>query len=101
MQQPLPFHPVEFAARLHKRFVFIHPFIGGNGRAARLLMNTALTQDGYMLAIIPPVLRQEYIETLEHTHKDDGPFVAFIAEGVYETQKEIMKLLYIPFPGLP
>ncbi len=94
------FHPVEFAARLHKRFVFIHPFIDGNGRVARLLMNTALIQDGYMLAIIPPVLRQEYVNTLEHAHKDDGPFVTFIAERVYETQKEIMRLLHIPFPKL-
>ncbi|WP_244648244.1 Fic family protein [Ruminiclostridium herbifermentans] len=36
-----------FAAQIHKRFVFIHPFIDGNGRVARLLMNTALIQDGY------------------------------------------------------
>jgi Fic family protein len=95
------FHPVEFAALLHKRFVFIHPFIDGNGRVARLLMNTALIQDGYMLAIIPPVLRQEYINTLEHAHKDDGPFLTFIAERVYETQKEIMRLLHIPLPKFP
>ncbi len=39
------YHPVEFAALLHKRFVFIHPFIDGNGRIARLLMNAALIQD--------------------------------------------------------
>lgn len=38
------YHPVEFAAQLHKRFVFIHPFIDGNGRISRLLMNTALIQ---------------------------------------------------------
>ena len=36
------YHPVEFAAQLHKRFVFIHPFKDGNGRVARLLMNLAL-----------------------------------------------------------
>lgn len=94
------FHPVEFAAQLHKRFVFIHPFIDGNGRISRLLMNTALIQDGYMLALIPPILRQEYISTLELAHKDDRPFMNFIAERVYETQKEIMRLLHIPFPDL-
>ena len=92
------YHPVEFAAQLHKRFVFIHPFIDGNGRLSRLLMNTALIQDGYMLAVIPPVLRQEYISLLERAHKDDRPFVDFIAERVLESEKEIMRLLHIPFP---
>jgi len=95
------YHPVEFAAQLHKRFVFIHPFIDGNGRISRLLMNTALIQDGYMLAVIPPVLRQEYISLLEHAHKDDKPFMDFIAERVLESEKEIMRLLHIPLPELP
>ena len=35
-------HPVTLAAEVHKRFVFIHPFIDGNGRVARLLMNLIL-----------------------------------------------------------
>jgi Fic family protein len=39
-------HPVEFAAIIHKELVTIHPFIYGNGRAARLLMNLALLQAG-------------------------------------------------------
>lgn len=95
------YHPVQFAAQLHKRFVFIHPFIDGNGRVARLLMNTALIQDGYMLAIIPPILRHEYISLLEQAHGDDQPFMDFIAERVLESEKEIMRLLHIPFPNLP
>ena len=89
-------HPVEFAAQLHKYFVFIHPFIDGNGRLARLLMNAALIQDGYMLAVIPPVLRREYIDLLEQAHIDDRPFMDFIAEQVMETEKEVMRLLHIP-----
>ncbi len=93
-------HPIKFAAQLHKRFVFIHPFIDGNGRIARLLMNTALIQDGYMLAIIPPVLRHEYISLLKKAHLDDQPFMDFIAERVMESQKEIMRILHIPFPYL-
>jgi len=88
-------HPVEFAAQLHKRFVFIHPFEDGNGRVARLIMNLALLQDGYMLAIVPPVLRHEYIQLLEKAHTDDQPFIDFIAERVIETQKDIMRLLHI------
>jgi len=47
-------HPVLFAAMLHLKFVTIHPYIDGNGRVARLLMNAALIQGGYMLAIVPP-----------------------------------------------
>jgi len=92
------YHPVEFAAQLHKRFVFIHPFIDGNGRICRLLMNRALLQDGYMLAIIPPILRQEYISLLELAHTNDQPFKNFIAERVLESEKEIMRLLHMPMP---
>jgi Fic family protein len=89
------YHPVEFAALLHKRFVFIHPFIDGNGRLARLIMNTALIQDGYMMAIIPPILRSDYIQFLEKAHQDDKPFMEFIANRVYETEKECIRLLHI------
>lgn len=91
------YHPVEFAALLHKRFVFIHPFIDGNGRISRLLMNTALIQDGYMLAVIPPVLLHDYISLLEQAHKNDQPFVEFIANCVLESEKEIMRLLHVEF----
>ena len=48
------YHPVKFAAQLHLRFVTIHPFVDGNGRITRLLMNTSLLQDRYMIAIIHP-----------------------------------------------
>ena len=89
-------HPVQFAAQLHKRLVFIHPFIDGNGRISRLLMNTALIQEGYLLALIPPILRQEYIGMLERAHRDDIPFLDFIAERVLESEKEMMRLLHIP-----
>ena len=89
------FHPVEFAAQIHKRFVFIHPFVDGNGRISRLLMNTALIQKGYLPAAIPPVLRQEYIGNLELAHKDDRPFMDFIAEQVLESERQIMRQLHI------
>lgn len=87
-------HPVEFAAVIHKELVTIHPFIDGNGRAARLLMNLALLQAGYPVAIIPPVLRRDYLDTLNRTHKgDDGPFISFIAGVCYESAKEYLRLL--------
>lgn len=93
------YHPVEFAAQLHKRFVFIHPFKDGNGRVARLLMNLALIQDGYLPVIVPPILRRDYVSLLERAHRDDGDFMEFIAEREYESQKEILRLFQVPFPG--
>ncbi|MBU5255205.1 Fic family protein [Tissierella praeacuta] len=94
------YHPVEFAAILHKKFVFIHPFKDGNGRVARLLMNTALIQDGYLPALIPPILRTEYISLLEKAYEDDSPFINFIIERELESQKDFLRLLHIPLPKL-
>ena len=87
-------HPVEFAAVLHRKLVTVHPFIDGNGRAARLLMNLALLQAGYPVTIIPPVLRHEYLDTLNKTHKGDcNPFSKLIAGCCYEAAKEYLRLL--------
>jgi len=71
----------------------------GNGRVARLLMNLALIQDGYLPAIIPPILRRDYVSLLERAHRDDGDFEEFIAEREFESQKEILRLFQVPFPG--
>jgi Fic family protein len=85
-------HPVMAAALAHKEFVFIHPFVDGNGRAARLLMNLILLQEGYTIAIIPPVMRREYIDALERAHTDDEEFVHLIGRMVRETQKDYLRL---------
>ena len=85
-------HPVVLAAELHKRFVFIHPFIDGNGRMARLLMNLSLMRNDYNIAIIPAVTRAEYISALEQAHNDGNVFVSFIADRVIMTQLDILRL---------
>ena len=85
-------HPVHFAAKIHKDFVFIHPFIDGNGRVARLLMNLALIQEGYVLAVIPPILRPKYIGYLEEAHISDLNFINFIGEVLRETQKDYLRI---------
>ena len=88
------YHPIEYSAILHKEFVDIHPFIDGNGRTARLLMNLALLQTGYVITIIPPILRNEYISTLEKAHKGDNkPFIEFISSRVYESLKEYLRFI--------
>ena len=63
-------------------------------------MNAALIQDGYLPALIPPILRSEYIALLEKAHEDDRPFINFIAERELESQKDFLRLLHIPFPKL-
>jgi Fic family protein len=90
-------HPVQFAALLHLKFVTIHPFIDGNGRVARLLMNAALIQDGHMLAVVPPILRHDYISLINAYQKtgDAEPFCDFIAERVLQTEKDVIRLLHI------
>ena len=87
------YHPVEYSAIAHKELVFIHPFIDGNGRVARLLMNLILLQTGYCIALIPPILRRDYIQALEKAHTDDKEFKRFIAKTVLETQKDYLRLL--------
>ena len=51
--------------------------------------------EGEMLAIIPPILRREYIQALEKAHTSDAAFVQFIAEREYESEKKIIRLLNI------
>ncbi len=90
------YHPVEYSARLHKELVTIHPFVDGNGRTARLLMNLSLLQAGYVITIIPPVVRSEYITALKKAQvkpTDHKPFVNFIARCVYESMSDYIRLL--------
>jgi len=67
------YHPVEYSALLHREFVTVHPFVDGNGRTARLLMNLSLLQEGYVITIIPPVLRGEYISASSEYNKGQIP----------------------------
>lgn len=87
-------HPIECAALLHIRLVSIHPFIDGNGRTARLLMNLALMQAGYPITIIPPVVRPEYIDALKATNTGDNqPFINLLSSMVCESQRDYIRLL--------
>jgi Fic family protein len=58
-------HPVALAGEAHYRLVSIHPFIDGNGRTARLLMNLILMMSGYPPALIRKEDRLAYINALE------------------------------------
>jgi Fic family protein len=58
-------HHLIIAAEAHTRFVSIHPFIDGNGRTARLLMNLILLQNGYVPAVIKNKERVNYLDAIE------------------------------------
>ncbi len=85
----LKLHPVERAGRVHVDFVKIHPFIDGNGRTARLLMNFELMKDGFPGTVFHANKRLEYYEALDiaHTKGDYAPFLKLIAEIIEESFK--------------
>lgn len=58
-------HPVLHAIRMHHQFVAIHPFIDGNGRTGRLLMNLLLIRAGYPAALIQTEQRNTYYQALQ------------------------------------
>lgn len=65
----------------HYFFVFIHPYMDGNGRIARFLMNAFLASGGYPWTVVRVENRNQYISTLENTHMEFemGAFARFIA----------------------
>ena len=76
------YHPLIRAALLHGEFVFIHPFVDGNGRTARLLMNFEAMKKGYLPIIIKADLKAKYYDSLdkamvEHDYTD---FIKLIVE---------------------
>lgn len=65
-------HPIQRASEAHYRLVSIHPFIDGNGRTARLIMNLILMQNGYVPSVIRVENRSEYIQAIEKAQNSDS-----------------------------
>ena len=87
-------HPVDLAAKLHERIATIHPFVDGNGRTARLVMNLSLLQNGYPIVIIPPILRNDYIASIRLANTGTTePFFSFISHVEYESSRDYLRLL--------
>lgn len=70
-QNPENDHPVKLAAKVHHKFVAIHPFDDGNGRVARLLMNLIVMRAGYPPIVIKNKTREEYYLALYEADQDD------------------------------
>lgn len=58
-------HPVKIAADAHYKLVSIHPWVDGNGRTSRLLMDLILMQHGYPPALIKKEERKRYVNSIE------------------------------------
>lgn len=90
-------HPIVLAAELHERLVTIHPFVDGNGRTSRLVMNLVLLQHGYPIAIIhgDTESRLAYYDALEQCNlgQDKQPFHGLITEKVIEALQRRLALL--------
>ncbi len=90
-------HPVLLAAEMHERLVRIHPFIDGNGRTARLVMNFILLRNGYTIAILKgdPTRRLEYYRALEKVQVDNDPlpFYLLVADEVEESLQRHLELV--------
>lgn len=89
------FHPVVRAMLLHGEFVKIHPFIDGNGRTARLLLNFELIRWGYPPVIIRKEQRATYYAALDtaHTAMQYGPFLELVASSLLESEKLWLSVL--------
>jgi len=80
------FHPVVLAAAAHAWFVQIHPFIDGNGRTARILLNLVLMRYGYPITVISLDERQRYYDVLEESQSSDlTPFLSLVYDNVLES----------------
>ena len=76
---PEKLNEIEQAAVAHEKFVFVHPFIDGNGRVGRLLTSLMLMQKGFPPLIVLKTERQKYIRVLEAAHNEKyEPLVNFM-----------------------
>lgn len=89
------YHPVVRATLLHGEFVKIHPFIDGNGRTSRLLLNFELMKNGYTPIIIKSEDRVRYYDVLDmaHTTMNYEPFIKLVSELVIESENLWLSVL--------
>ena len=90
-------HPVLIAAFLHDKLVDIHPFIDGNGRTSRLLMNLYLLSNGYTITTLKGdnEAKQEYYKALEQSHveHDRSTFNLLVANAVKNSLEKYLQII--------
>lgn len=82
-------HPAVRVVLGHFVFVYIHPYMDGNGRMGRFLMNVMMAAGGYPWTVVPPRRRDAYMAALEEASvgQDIVPLADFLAELVKQGQR--------------
>lgn len=87
-------HSIESAALFHLKFEGIHPFIDGNGRTGRLIMDFSLMQNGYPPIDVKFADRKRYFDCFGnyYLNGDSSPMVMMVAESVKERIEQYLTI---------
>lgn len=88
-------HPIERIARFHLEFEGIHPFIDGNGRTGRLILNLDLIQNGYPAINVKFADRKKYYAAFDEFYKNNNAesMITLVADYVIERLEQYLEIL--------
>lgn len=101
-------HPVAVGAEMHARLMAVHPFVDGNGRTGRLLLNLWLMRHEYLPTLLEPGDRLQYYAALQSADEGDmNPIIQVVGHGVarmltmYEEVLHLSPGSHAPKPPFP